>query len=146
MSDPHESTTVHVLLNCRHRVKYRKPVPEIGDTVWCVRCNSEALVHSAPDEWRWRCRSCHTSRPYGVERIACELGATRHMQKFPSHVVLIINGKQPVVTLGDEDAHTERVGQTTRELLARRFDAARQGTLFDMTEGTRQDTSQDAPF
>lgn len=131
-----------VLLNCRHRVHFREPVPVVGEVVYCVRCNAEATVHAAPDEWRMKCRNCHVNRPYGVERIACELAASRHAQKYPHHVVVIMNGKQPVVTLGDTERRSERAAATTRDILRDRYERAAQGTLFSMGE----DTGTDAPF
>lgn len=82
------------LLDCKHAAQFSPP-PKKGDEVYCRKCGAFRHVAVAMAEWRVRCRypsSCRLSVRYGADESRAKRSAIRHVAKFPSHTVEVLQG------------------------------------------------------
>lgn len=99
-----ERATFLITFTCKHVRVFPEPAPKLGDVLWCLKCNADVRVESAPPEWRIRCEDCMYSPPgFGTGQINAEIAAAKHRMRKPGHVVRIINGRELVRTFGDRD-------------------------------------------
>lgn len=89
-----------VTYECDHTAIFKTAPPRVGDTVFCIRCNTDRVVVKAPHEYRISCRVCTFGRAYGVARLAAEIAAAKHANKH-GHRVRLYDGPKLVRVIGD---------------------------------------------
>lgn len=86
-----------VILSCFHRAEF-EPIPVVGDKLYCRRCGDyqQCLVTIA--EWYIKCntKTCHVKARYGTDEHRARRIATRHVLKYPSHVVTVYQDGVPI--------------------------------------------------
>lgn len=100
------STKTQVTFECGHKWLFPAPVPKMGEILWCMKCRKESVVKFALDEFRIRCEGCTYSRPFGAARLGAEIAAAKHRQRFPGHVVRLLNGCEVVKRFGENRYQT----------------------------------------
>ncbi len=82
-----------VILECRHAITFSNPLPVLGDTIYCFRCeNFHTVVKTTPD-YHVSCLDCRYSRYTGQALITATTAADRHSRKYRDHTVILNNGK-----------------------------------------------------
>lgn len=99
-----DSVTFIITFACHHVRIFPEPAPKVGEILWCVKCNSDVRVKSAPAEFRIRCRDCmYAPAGYGTAQVNAEIAAAKHRMRKPGHVIDIVNGREVVRTFGERD-------------------------------------------
>lgn len=92
---------LRLLFDCHHDRIFNQPAPNVGDQVFCLKCNKPRIVTGAVLGWYLRCQSCQLGRTYGEARITCMQAAARHKNKRGGHVVAVFHDNKLVTTLGN---------------------------------------------
>lgn len=127
-----------VTLYCRHSVRYPVPFPNIGDTVYCRLCRDYREVLALTYEFQVRCGQCVLSRRYGRDQDAASRAASRHVLKYPSHTVSIMDGADEVERVSTMEGQQSLPYE---QVLSKRADAVRksQRSLRDFIERYQTD-------
>lgn len=100
---PNSRITYLVTFDCHHTRVFGEPAPALRDVIWCVRCNRDTRVKSAPAEYRIRCQDCGYVRRLGTGKTNAELAAIGHRKSKPGHIVDMYNGHKLTYTFGSRD-------------------------------------------
>lgn len=93
MPTPNSASNM-VILSCKHTATFSPPAVK-GDEVYCRKCGNFRLVDVATAEWRIRCRyeyGCQLSVRYGADESRAKRSAIRHVARYPSHTVAVLQG------------------------------------------------------
>lgn len=102
-----DTERVRVRLDCWHYLEFSTAPPLLGDSVYCLRCQSMRVVKDAPTEYRIRCTKCPYARMLGSERLHAEITASKH-HKRTGHAVALYNGRERVYVVGQVGARQYR--------------------------------------
>lgn len=91
-----------VLLDCRHKITFYPPAPQVGNEVYCYRCQGYRHVVVSDLMYRARCETqgCRFSRSYGVAKLTAEHKASRHVREHPGHSAVVLLGEDVVTRVG----------------------------------------------
>lgn len=93
-----------IVLECHHVMLFNKPTPVVRSLLYCVRCQAERRVTSAPPDYRIRCQSCRLSRVYGRDLWRAEAAGARHLTKRPGHRVGVYDGGKLLKNLDSNES------------------------------------------
>lgn len=81
------------MLTCNHTPKFSRPVPKIGDQLFCVLCDRYVSVMGHVDEWVLKCTECNYTRRYGQAQLTAETMAAKH-GATKNHTVALWHGEK----------------------------------------------------
>lgn len=101
-----------VILACHHEaiIGHAVAVPEPGDEYWCPKHQVMTTVYrilSLEEQYIVLCRNCPHSRNKGIAKLNAEMGATRHSQLHPGHIVDVVDGNGEVIQTSSRDSPQE---------------------------------------
>jgi|SRR3954453_20025441 hypothetical protein len=81
-----------VTFDCLHSAMFPTPLPRLGESVLCTRCNKPVKVITAPHDYRWYCDTCKAGRQYGAAFVTMETKAATHALRRVGHRVILRDG------------------------------------------------------
>lgn len=87
-----------VVLECEHQLIFQV-MPELGESLFCVRCNNWRKVVRTISNFKIRCQACKYGRHFGYNKDAAIEYGHRHLTKHREHSVLLYNGLEVIDVL-----------------------------------------------
>jgi len=92
---------INIHLRCGHVVLLFLPIPHVGDSIWCTKCDvPREVIHT--EEWFTRCQKCRYSRFAGNSESLAKTMATRHWRKT-GHTTNYGRYPSDPITVGHDD-------------------------------------------
>lgn len=70
------------------------PTPNAGEFRYCPVCRVPRLIVSREAEFRIVCKGCVLRRSFGAARLEANFAADRHLRKYPTHTLHVLQGNK----------------------------------------------------